>query len=247
MEFTHQGLLDFMNCPLKYKFKHINKLEIAEKSSRELFRESIHDTIKYFYKTIMEEDRIPKNEELRSYWGDIWLEGVDIKDILYNNKNERSIFTKRGYSLIQKFYQHNKYNPGTPIGVDVDYNINLDKYNIKGNIELIRSKNNRIEIIYFSTSRYLPSEFQNNNDLSYTLSSYAYRQIFNLKEDGLINYHLKTNKEISLNRSSQDIEKVMSTIDNIYSTIKQELFWQRMDYLCKQCPYQDYCTNWTGN
>ena len=235
-----------MNCPLKYKFSHINKIEPKEKSARVLFRESLHKTIQYFYNVIKNEERIPSNTELREYWGDIWLNDLDIEKVLYNNSNEKGRLTKKGYSYLQKFYQNNKYNPGIPIGVNVDYTIQLDKYSISGNIELIRSKNDKIQVVYFSTAQYQLSEFQILNDINYTLTSYAFRQMFGQKEDALISYHLATGKEIFLSRGRKDVEKVLTTIDNIYNTIKEGRYWQRMSYLCTQCPYQDFCTNWTG-
>lgn len=246
INFTHREILDFMNCPLKYKFKHINKVETKEKSARETFSETLHKTIQYFYNVIKDEQKIPSNAELRDYWGDLWLNDLDTEKILYNTTNEKSRLTRKGYSYLQTFYQNHKYNPGIPIGVNVDYAINLGNYSISGNIELIRVKDGKVQLVYFSTSQYKPSEFQILNDISYTLTSYAYRQMFKEKENELICYHLATGKEIILYRNHKDVEKVLTTIDNIYNTIKDNRYWQRMSYLCSQCPYQDYCTNWTG-
>lgn len=246
VELSFNEITDFINCPLYYKFKYIDKLRAKNKGIKDFFKKTIHKTIHYFFNIIKDEKRIPSDTELRNYWGDLWFADLDTEKIIYGNSSEKSRLTKKGYELLQKFYRSQKGNPGIPVDINLKYNINFNKYNILGNIELIREINNKIQVVYFSTATYALDEFRQKNDVGYTLSVYAFREIFKRKEDQLVSFHLKTCKEIYLHRDRKNIEKVLSSINNIYKIIENDLWYWRDSYLCKQCEYQEHCINWRG-
>jgi len=247
IEFDYDSLITFMRCPLRYKFEYVNKIDTEKEGIKRFFSETIHETIKHFYKTLKDEGVKLTQKQLHNFWGNLWLEDVDTEKIIYGNKSEKSKLTKKGYSYLNKFHRYNSSNSGTPIEVGLDYNINyMNKYKLSGNIELIRRTRVKLQIVNFSTSRYVPDEFRQKNDIRFTLNSYAFRQIFEKEEDETLYYHVRTNKKVPVYRGQNDYEKLLTIIDNVYKCIEEDLYYPRISYLCKQCKFHDFCTAWKG-
>jgi putative RecB family exonuclease len=248
VEFGYDSLMTFMQCPLKYKFEYIDNINTNKESIKVYFKNTIHQTIKHFFKVLDEEGELLHQKQLNNHWSDLWFERVESEDILRGNKSEKANLTKKGYSFLKKFHRYQIDNPGSPIAVDLDYTINyMDEYKFSGNFELIREIDDKIQIVHFSTSRYVPDEFRQENDVSFTLNSYAFRQMFEKKENETLYYHIRTNKNLPVYRGQGDYNKLLTIMNNIKSCIDQGLFYPRQSYKCKQCPYNRQCTAWEGD
>ena len=245
--FDYDSLITFMRCPLRFKFEYLEGIETGQESIKIFFKQTLHQTMKHFFKKLDEDEVILTQKQIHDYWGDLWLADVDSEKIIYGNASEKANLTKKGYSYLNKFHRYQSDKPGVPIKVDLDYSIDfMDEYKFSGNIELIREKDNNIQIVNFSTSRYVPDNFRKQNDIRFTANSYAFQKIFEQKEDEIIYYHIRKNKSVNLHRDEDDYKKLLTIMDNVYKSIEDELFYPRISYKCKQCPYHKHCTAWKG-
>ena len=76
--------------------------------------------------------------------------------------------------------------------------------------------------------------------------AYAYRHIFKEKENEFLYTHIRKGREINVYRKQSDFNKLIRMLDNIGNAIENNLYWQKINYLCKSCPYSEACTNWDG-
>jgi len=245
MELKYDSLMDFIKCPALYKFKHRDNISLRELIGRDYLNNILIKTIYYFYNTILDEDRIPKEKEIIDVWSDLYV--MKEKQLIFKNPTMRKEQLNYAREYLKKFYLKHKYNPGIPIGIDIRYDINIGNHKItNGKLQLIRIKDDKTQLVFFDNGRYIPDDFRRDNDIRFSLMAYAYRNIFKIKEEEFLYTHSRKAKEINVFRNQADFKKMINALDSIGKAIENNLFWQRISYLCKSCPYNEICTKWDG-
>lgn len=245
MKIKYNTLMDYIKCPAYYKFKHVNKLTPEGIMGREYIWETLLKTVYYFYNTIKDENRIPKETEIKEYWAELYVEKED--ELLFKDTSLKRNQLDSAHEFLKKFYIKHQYNPGIPVGVDVRYSIRIGNHEIEdGYIQLIRVMDGKVQIVYFDNGTYFPDDFRIKNDMRFTLMAYAYRHIFKEKENEFLYTHIRKGREMNVYRKQSDFNKLIRMLDNIGNAIENNLYWQKINHLCKSCPYSEACTNWDG-
>lgn len=246
-EFDYDSLASFLKCPLRYKFKYKDNIIVDCFSHKMFSKQTLIETFKHFFKEL-EKGNVISSKALKDYWADKYMRNCDADKILYSYDKNKRRDIRRCYSLLNKFYRYIASEPGTVVAVDLDYEIDyMEKYKIYGNIDLVReNKDKQIEMAFFNFSQYKPQSFMIKNDIEVTMNSYAFNKIFKKEEDVSLFYHIKTNTIQNAYRNHKDYNKLLTIIDNVCECIDNEIYYPRHSYFCKQCKYNQYCTNWSG-
>lgn len=246
MEIEYQALLDFLACPALYLFKHQRKDKVESYMGRKVIDDILTNTIYFFYNTILEEERIPSETELKNFYGTQFAEKEDL--LKFKTSQQKKRYTQKyPGEFIKKFYIKHRDNPGIPIAVNEKFDVELENHKIKNcNLQLVKMVDKKTHIMYFSNASHNPDTFRKNNDLKFSLMSYGFRNIFKQKEDKFIYNSVRKGKFLEIYRSNWQFKKMVATLDNIAEIIDQELYWQNINYLCKACAYSDICYNWRG-
>lgn len=237
---------DFIKCPLLYKFRYIDKVETDKKDADEKLQESLVETVQDFYKKILDEDKVMSFKQLRVYWSDTFYKDKDKYDIIGRTSFNKSHDPKNTRRFIKNFIDRYETNPGTPIGVEVGFEVKLPKMVVTGQLPVIRKINGKVDLLYIDSTFYNPDEFRADNYLFFTVMSYAYRKLFGEKEDQISYYNGYKDKLLVTTRDENDYKKDFVQIENIATIIKNNLFYQDYSYSCKSCPYQWECDHWDG-
>lgn len=245
MNIKYDTLIDFLKCPVLYKFKNEDNIKLNKMMGRDYLEKSLINAIYFFYNIIQDEQRIPAERELLNYWSKLYVDKKD--DLIFSNSNIERRQVDYCHEFLKKFYIKYGKNPGIPVGVNIPFDIQVGSHKIiDGNIQLILARDEKVDIIYFDNSMNLPDDFRQANDIMFTLIAYAFRTIFGQKENRFIYNHVRKGTEIDVHRSQADFNKAIRMLDNIGQAIEQGLYWQRISYLCKNCPYSELCTEWDG-
>lgn len=257
MELNLDQIYAYLHCPLQYQFKYENKIQTVESDTTK-FKKAVHKTIAYLYFSIMG-GWMPTSKQMKDKWATIWKESKDehtdlsellLKERTYNIKRKPNTIDKhitQGFELIHNFYYYNKDNHGTPIAVDHEFRVPVSGITMVGNFELIRetldksSPNRFIEIVDFKTGNEATDMFLVNNDFGLTASSYAFRNLFQSKEDRLTYNYLKTGKEIYTGRVEKHYDRMKATVDGVAEGIANKRFYPRQTFMCKTCPFKETC------
>lgn len=259
LELTMDDVYTYMECPLKYRLKNIDKIPSGDEYKTSiLYSKGIHQTISFFYYEVMQ-GRLPTIREMgdkwSSYYYSIFKEDARTKDNFLlgrtgTDHQRTEQILNRGMETIYAFYSENKKNPGVPIAVNYPFRIAIsDDLILKGEFELIREitdKDNKryVEIVDFKTSRNktdASSGFFLRHDLRATAMFLAFQQQFNSSPDRFVFDYVGTDSQFSLYRDQNEINRLRSALKGIRNGIIQEDFYPRQSFMCKSCPMMNYC------
>lgn len=255
MELRLDELYTYLHCPAQYNFKYGYELELDETESV-MYKKALHKTISYFYFQKLG-GIVPTARQMRDKWASIWKETKEesesVAEIILKERQyqrgRRTVDKKitQGFEMIHNFYHFNKEKEEIPIAVDHEFRVPIAGVTVIGNFELIRetidksSPNRFIEIVDFKTSTRTTDMFLVNNDLYLSIMSYAFRNLFQSKEDRLTYSYLKTGEEIHTSRTEKDFDRMKATIEGVAEGIANKRFYPRQTFMCKDCGFKDAC------
>lgn len=252
MKISMDEVREFAKCPLKYKFTYIDKYGEPPDRDKELY-DSVKTVVTWFFDKIRM-GQVPGKREMRLKWGKLWYKDKDKYDILFDTSykyEKRRNF--KGVKIIDRFYDLFIKNPGIILINDFDFDVPIgDGHILTGRFDLVREierKNRKlIQLINWRTDRYVPYNELRSRDLYLVAQDYAFRKMFEQLPDELVYYaFLGTKmKKVSPMRK-RDFERLASSINNIASIIKKDLYFPRLDEhhnMCRHCQYTNVCWNW---
>jgi RecB family exonuclease len=246
MRLSYSSLETYHNCPLKYKFKEIDKLK-EPKSKEAVFGTLVHSTLKFVYDPALISPTL--NQALdhfsRGWNSEIWD----------NELEERAAFSQ-GVEMIQKYYRNNDPKDATIVALESNFSLEIhdpkkpgETHTIRGIIDRIDKTENGYEIIDYKTSKKMPSqEFVDTNlQLSVYLKAFLDRyphEINNIHNITVSLYFLKHGVKLSSARTLSDIAEVDALFLEIIALIQAGSFDAHISPLCDWCGFQKVCPMW---
>jgi len=89
----------YENCPKQYKFKYVDKIKTAVKSSNLVFGSVVHQVIESYIRSF--EIRVPFDIELS--FKQLWEEATSKEEIEYNSRWDSDSMCDTGVSLVKQF------------------------------------------------------------------------------------------------------------------------------------------------
>lgn len=250
--YSHSRISTFEQCPLRYKYRYIDKLkpETGEKIEI-ILGSSVHGTLEWIYNNIKKK-KIPTIDEIIIFYTKSWEENYT-EDILIVKKDltDKDYFNLGIQFLVNYFNTHHPFKDGT-IECEKEIRINLDEngeYKIRGFIDRLvyNFETSEYEIHDYKTAKNLPSKERVENDRQLALYAIAIKNIFGQdKEVRLIWHYLAHNKKIDSTRTNQQLEDLKKeTIEKIKEIESEKVFPYNKTPLCDWCEYKPICPAWT--
>lgn len=257
----------FLTCPLKYKYKYIDKIKTDINAPSLTMGTAVHKCMEYIYdckasgvkvdKKII--DNIIKESLDRNYC-------PDMDDIQWEEFCE---YTKK---LI--YYYNSKKRKHKPLVVEgkvcseVDFEMPFNdpvtgenKHNIylRGSIDLISDD---LKIIDFKTAARAYSLAKVDSSIQMTVYSYIFRQMFGVEEEEIMfdiiikKQKTKSNpdgtpelRNFRTKRTERDYIKLYRLIEAIIKAEDNNVFYPSYPSegtWCNYCDYSEYCEKWNG-
>lgn len=245
--YSHSKINCYEQCPLKYKYKYIDRLTPARGESIEAFLGSrVHEALEKIYRDLKYE-KLPSLQEILDYfnkrWEEEWKDDIVIVKDEYSAENYR----KMGERYITDFYKtHEPFNHSTTIALETEYTVPLDEegnYYMHVRIDRLALNDGVYEIHDFKTSNTLPGQDYLDNDRQLALYAYGVKYKFpDAEKIKLIWHYLAFNKEMVSFRTDDALENLRKeTLDLIQKIENEEDFQARESALCSWCEYQPLC------
>jgi hypothetical protein len=213
----------FLDCPRSYLISCSTDKEPKEQKDR--YDLAIHKAISYFWWKIRDGNLVTL-KELRRRFSDI--ADVDKEYLL------------RGAEELYYFYEYYKDEPGIPILIDEDREIDFGICKVLVHFDLVRTIGNSLmaEIVDFRTGKQPKNrDLSLMNDISLTLMSYGFRKLFKVEERRLVVSY--KDKAYFITKDENDFKLLEKTIENIAICIKNNIYLPKSD--CRGCKYQIPC------
>lgn len=244
MRISYSTLDTYKNCPLKYKFREIDKIK-EPKSKEAVFGTLIHAVMKYIHTPAL---LSPTFDQALDYYSKGWN-----SEVYENEMEERAAFTQ-GVTIIQNYFAHTKPADFNIIDLESRFAIEIGNeetgiHTVSGIIDRIDKTEDGYEIIDYKTTRKMPSQDKVDNDiqLSIYLKAFLHRypkEIEHLDKITVSLYYLKHGVKLSSKRTKEQLENLEKTFLDVIKSIEEEKFDPILSPLCDWCGYQNICPMW---
>ncbi len=244
MRLSYSSLGTYQTCPLKYKFKEIDRLK-EPKSKEAVFGTLVHSTLKFFHEPSL---LPPSLEDALNHFSKNW------NDAVYDNPDEERAAFSAGVDMIRRYVEHNDPTQFTIVALESPFQIEIADahgatHTVKGIIDRIDKTADGYEIIDYKTGRKLPSQADVDTNLQLSVYAKAFLARYPHEAEHLDRltvslYFLKHGVKLSSRRTPEDLKGVddifLETIDNI----EAGHFEPRVNPLCDWCGFQKICPMW---
>ncbi|MEK6875116.1 MAG: PD-(D/E)XK nuclease family protein [Nanoarchaeota archaeon] len=254
--YSYSRISTFEQCPLKFKFKYIDKIiPEVEKTIEAHLGESVHSTLEWLYTNIIK-DIIPSVEELIKYYSKKWLEEKNKLAILKKEFDEEHYFNK-GVKFLVNYYMRN--HPFDENILDIEKKIEIliheeaeggKEHKLIGFIDKLNynEKTGEYEIHDYKTADFLPDKEKIKNDKQLAIYSMAIKEIYGKdKKVCLVWHYLAHDTKICSTKTDEHIENIKKEILELIKKIEAtEKFHPQKSKLCDWCEYHPICPAWNN-
>lgn len=242
----------YLQCSLKYKFQYIDDLPKPFKSSGLAFGSSIHSAINWFHKERMNGNGVTLERLYRIFDADWYAQTLDTKILYKNGEQEINLILLAKEFLRLYFNQPHKEIKGTEVPFTVPL-VNLstgEEIDIafEGFFDLIEADDTIVE---FKTSAQTMGQDDADDHLQLTAYAYAYEMLYHKPPRLLKIIDFVKNKkpkmvELKTERKKEDHQRFFHLAGQVLRGIRQQVFFPRQSFMCKDCEFEGDCKGWGG-
>ncbi len=248
-KYSPSRIAAYHNCPLKYKYSYIDKLEKLEESIEAFMGSRVHSALEELYKK-KKFGILMSIEELIETYNSEW-EKHSNKDLRITRKElKQENYKQMGENFLKEYYtRYYPFDSEKTIGLEMQISFNFEykgkKYEIFGIIDRLAKNENVYEIHDYKTSNTLPTLEAIKEDKQLSIYSIGLKDTFqNVEEVELIWHYLAFDEELRLRRTNEELETlkkhIAETIDEIESKQTND-FKPKPSKLCEWCEYARFC------
>jgi putative RecB family exonuclease len=251
--YSHSRLSSFEQCPLKFKYRYLDKIKPdVEDSIESHLGKAVHATLEWLYMEV-KKNILPSIEDIIKYYSEEWEKTFNPETrIVRKNMSAKDYFNKGVQFLVDYYMKHKPFNDGT-LEVEKRIAIDLDqegKYKIRGFIDRLvyNLKEKRYEIHDYKTANMLPTQEKMDQDRQLALYSIAIKDIHGYdKEVVLIWHYLAHNTKIISKRTNEQLAALKRQTIALIDTVENATeFPHYISALCGWCEYKTMCPAFGG-
>ena len=248
--YSHSRLSTFEQCPLKFKFRYIDKLKPDIQQSIEGFLgNKVHDVLEWIYNESAK-GRTFELDEIIEFYIKNWHNDLNSDIKIVKEEYDSEYYFNQGIKfLIDYFLKYSPFKDNT-IACEKRIFINLDsegKYRMQGFIDrLVHNKETNIfEIHDYKTGSFLKSQEELDKDRQLALYSIGIRNLFDDVSDVHLVWHfLAHNTKMTSQRTLEQLENLKQEIIQLINKIESATeFPPGPSILCKWCDFRSYCSH----
>ena len=203
----------------------------------------LKDIAKYTFHMVQGK-QYPTFHLLKQKWAKMWIGNQSKKERMkegynYNNRNLLRKYEKKGLESLLKFHE-NFLQPGFPLLIAKDMQVQIGKYTVQIPIDLVRQVNHgTIELVQWSIDK--PSNtFLLNQNLSLTAQAYAFKAVGDYSPQLRV-YSFDKGTFAATVRNEKHFKVFEQIVKQVAKQIEDEVFYPRYQSVCADCPYRQRC------
>lgn len=244
MRISYSAFDTYKVCPLKYKFREIEKIK-EPKSKEAVFGTLIHAVLRYIHTPSL---LPPSLEQALDFFAKSWN-----SEVYENELEERAAFSQ-GVTIIQNYLTRHKPADYTIVDLESRFALEIGnnqtgKHTVSGVIDRIDKTEDGYEIIDYKTTRKMPSQEKVDHDIQLSIYLRAFlerypQEINRLDKITVSLYYLKHGVKLSSKRTREQLAAIEQAFLGVIKSIEEEKFDPILSPLCDWCGYQPICPLW---
>jgi len=252
--FSNSRLNAYENCPLQYRLRYIDQVEVPRRESVEAFLgKRVHEALEFLYRSL-ESGWRPSVTDIVAHYREAWeREWTDAIHVVRAGETVAG-YKRIGEECLTRYYRrHEPFDRGRTVDVEmlVSYSLDPDRdLHIQGYIDrLVDLGGGNYEIHDYKTARRLPTQDKLNEDRQLALYQIGVMQRFpDVRSVKLVWHYLAHDKMLESTRSPEDLRtlrrKVITLVEVIERATAAGRLPARVTPLCSWCEYKPVCPAW---
>jgi len=246
--YSYSRLNTYLQCPLRFKLKYIEKAEPEFEQTVEAFLGStVHDVLEKLYRDLKYQKIMSLEEVLGFYekqWAENWNEGIKIVRTEYGSENYRSMGEKY---LTDYYHRFQPFDQERHIALEQRVFLRFGpdkKYQLQGFIDRLSCTSDNTYVIHdYKTSATLPRQVEADEDKQLALYAIAVKEHYrDSRKVKLVWHYLAFDRDVVSERTDTELKELKAaigeTIDRIESAVE---FPPQQSVLCGWCEYRPLC------
>jgi putative RecB family exonuclease len=250
--YSHSRLSCYEQCPLKFKFHYIDKVETEEEETMEAFLGiRVHEALEKLYRDLQHQKENTL-EELLSFLENEWNTNWSNDIIIVNEEYGPDNYVKMARKYISDYYKrYHPFTQGKTVALEELIRITFDEdgdYKLKGFIDrLTETRDGYYEIHDYKTNSRLPLPDYLRTDRQLALYMIGVQNQYpDVKDVRLIWHFLKFDKEVDSTRTEKELAELkQSTIQLIDQIESDSEYKASPGGLCSWCEFKSICRQWS--
>ncbi|MFA7284904.1 MAG: PD-(D/E)XK nuclease family protein [Candidatus Absconditabacterales bacterium] len=262
MAYSHSKIQSYLQCPLKYRFEKIDKLEVQQEGIFEsiafVVGSSVHAALEYLYKQSRNKI-IPPKDQVIAYFDQERQREIAALDEKYDRPvfsvDERDVSRHRALEYINRYYDtYHPFNQAVTDSVEKQMRIEI-KPGVKftGIVDRLDIQGETAIIVDYKTNRSLPPDAYDTIKDQLSIYGLAIQNDYGDKFKTIIGkvIYLHLEREYTRELTNEVIQQVrakyLAIIEEIehktfyYNMGNQEAFEPKPGRHCEECPFKPLC------
>lgn len=236
---TEIQVADYIFCPLRYKFLYVDYIEEMP-SPYTRFENAVRAmAIHFFFYTM--DGHFPTLTNMKECVERMWYteDHTDIQErLMWREFNLVRKLENKIFDGILRFYERETAKGFRTLMVEQHYELPVGDHILEGCLDVIREIDKKVEVV---TIRPAISPYAVNFDTGLTAASYAFRNLYGVKEDILTAYFVPSVREVNTKRRRDNYRGLVGLIDYLAGSPS---YYPRYNDKCYMCSYREKCGLW---
>jgi len=226
----------YSRCPRIYKYNYVYRIPTPAKPYFD-FGGTVHKVIEELTKKLKEGEAIDFDLAVK-YLDAFW------KNEGYKTELEEKQAKEEAKEVIKTFLEEQAKMKSKIVGIEQEFTIKLDKYNITGYIDRVDQDGDDYIILDYKTAKTPLSENALREDFQLLTYDMAVQQLFGKRPKKVGLWFLRSNKKVIIEPKDEDISKIKEQILETIKNIMKEDFTPAPGWECNNCDYKLLCDAW---
>lgn len=246
--FSHSRLSTFEQCPQKFKFAYIDKVETEILRTIETYMgDIVHQSLEKLYKDL-KFTKLNTEEELLSFYEELWEKNWDERILIVKDYSKDN-YKELGKRMLSEYYKrYFPFNEGKVLGLETQDFLDLnEEYKIHIRIDRLMMKEDGVyEIHDYKTNSHLKKQAELDEDRQLAVYAMGVKEMYpDAKEVVLVWHFLAFDKEMRSKRTTEQLSELKKEIISLIEKINREKeFKANQSALCDYCEYKPICPLW---
>lgn len=246
---SHSRLKTFEQCPLKFRYKYIEKRVAEEAETVEAHLGTIvHETLEKLYTDLRFQKR-QSLEELLSWYHDHWKRSWSANITIVREDYGPENYEAMGEQFLRDYWKrYHPFDQAKVIGLEQRVLVSLDGHKLQGYIDRLASPADGIyEVHDYKTNATLPVEEQLKADRQLALYALAVKGMYqDARTVRLVWHFLASDKEVVLEKTDAELQRLKEeTVALIERVEAAKSFPAKPSALCGWCEFKPVCPEWS--
>jgi len=244
--YSHSKLSTFEQCPLRFKYRYIDKIipEI-EKSIEVHLGTSVHTALEWIYSEVKDNQKVPTLDEVIVYYSEAWQKDFSDKLVIVKKALTAKDYFNKGVEFLINYYtKYTPFSDGT-LELEKKIQIKLNEHNITGFIDRVvkNIETGEYEIHDYKTANSLPTQEKIDQDRQLALYSIAIKEEVGQDKNVILVWHyLAHNQKIISKRTNEQLEQLKEETLALIKKIEETTEFPAIKgILCDWCEYKPTC------